>query len=168
MKKAPGDIILYMCTINDNHIYDVCFLRHGVRRTEFFIILDDFLPFCPPNNPKNQNFEKMEKTPGDIILHKCTKKHDHMLHCSWDMACDRYNFHFSFWAIFCPFTPLTTQEIKLLKREKNASKYHHCSHVFQKLWSHDVWFLRYGVQQMIGQTEGWKKWHIVVGAPPKN
>ena len=37
----------------------------------------------PPNNPKNQNFEKMEKTPRDIIiLHKCTKNHDHILHCS--------------------------------------------------------------------------------------
>ena len=27
-----------------------------------------FLPFDPPNNPKNQNFEKMKQTPGDIII----------------------------------------------------------------------------------------------------
>ena len=27
---------------------------------EFFVILDHFLPFDPPNNPKNQNFEEME------------------------------------------------------------------------------------------------------------
>ena len=39
-----------------------------------------------------------------VILHKCTKNHDHMLYCSWDMACDRYNFFFSFWAFFCRFT----------------------------------------------------------------
>ena len=33
-----------------------------------------FLPFYPSNNLKNQNFEKMKKTPGDnIILHMCTK-----------------------------------------------------------------------------------------------
>ena len=33
----------------------------------------------PPKNLKNQNFEKMKKRPGDIvILHKCTKNHDHM------------------------------------------------------------------------------------------
>ena len=25
------------------------------------------LPFYPPNDPKNQNFEKIKKTPGDII-----------------------------------------------------------------------------------------------------
>ena len=39
---------------------------------------------------KNENFKKMKKNPGDIIiLHKFTKIHDHMLYCSWDMACDR-------------------------------------------------------------------------------
>ena len=67
--------------------------------------LDHFLPFYPTNNLKNQNFEKLKKTPGDTtILHKCTKNHDHMLHWSWDMACDRYNCYFSFGAISCPFT----------------------------------------------------------------
>ena len=35
-------------------------------------ILGHFLLFNPPNKPKNQNFEKMKKTPGDIIiLHMC-------------------------------------------------------------------------------------------------
>ena len=42
-----------------------------------------FLPFYLPNNPKNQNFEKMKTTHGDIIiLHKCTKNHDQILYCS--------------------------------------------------------------------------------------
>ena len=83
MKIMPVDIItLHMCTINENHMI-VCFLRYGVRWTEFFVILDHFLPFYPPNNPKNQNFEKLKKTPGGIIiLHKCTKNHDQMLYCS--------------------------------------------------------------------------------------
>ena len=37
----------------------------------------------PSNNPK---FLKNEIKPGDIIiLHTCTKTHDHMLYCSWDM-----------------------------------------------------------------------------------
>ena len=36
--------------------------------------------FYPTNNPKNQNFEKMTKTLGDIIiLHKYTKNPDHTL-----------------------------------------------------------------------------------------
>ena len=50
--------------------YDVWFLRHGVRQTEFFVILGHVLPFYPTNNPQNQNFEKMKKTP-------VTKNHDH-------------------------------------------------------------------------------------------
>ena len=37
--------------------YDVWFLRYGVQWTEFFVILDHFLPLYPPYK-KNQNFEK--------------------------------------------------------------------------------------------------------------
>ena len=99
--------------------YDVWFLRYEVWQTEFFVILDCFLPFYPPNNPKNQNFEKMKKTPGDIIiLHMCTINDNHMMYGSWDMEHDRLNF-LSFWTIFCTFTPLTTQKIKILKKWKN-------------------------------------------------
>ena len=80
MKKIPEDIItLDMCTINENH--DAWFLRYGARLTELFLILDNFLPFYPPNNPENQTFEKMEKTPGDIIIsHKCTVNNNHMIY----------------------------------------------------------------------------------------
>ena len=43
--------------------YDVWFLRYGVRQTTFSVILGHFLPFYhhPPNDPKNQNFEKKKK-----------------------------------------------------------------------------------------------------------
>ena len=45
-----------------------------------------FFPFLPSNSPKKENFKNMKKekkTPGDIILHKCTKNDDHiMLYCS--------------------------------------------------------------------------------------
>ena len=34
--------------------YDKWFLRYEVWLTEFFVVLDHFLPFYPPNNPKNQ------------------------------------------------------------------------------------------------------------------
>ena len=43
-----------------------------------------------------------------------------MLYCSWDMVRDRCNCYFSFWAIFCPFTPLTAQKIKILKKWKKC------------------------------------------------
>ena len=47
MKKTIEDIIiLQMCTINKSHtIYDIWFLRYEVQQTEFFVILDHFLPF---------------------------------------------------------------------------------------------------------------------------
>ena len=152
--------------------YVVSFLRHGARQTGFFLILDHFLPFytSPPlNNPENQNFEKMEKIPGDIILQKCTindnhmiygswdmkctrenfflsswaifyhppnslknknfkkvkkvpkmctNNHDHRLYCCWDMARDGCNCYFSFWVVFCPFTLLTAQKMKISKKWK--------------------------------------------------
>ena len=46
-----------------------------------------FLHFYSSNSPKNQNFEKMKKTPGDIIiLHTYTKNYDQMMHSSWDVV----------------------------------------------------------------------------------
>ena len=69
-KKTPGDfIILHMCTINDPWFPEI-----WSAMVKFFSILDHFLPFYPTNKPKNKNFEKMKKKPGDIIiLHMCTR-----------------------------------------------------------------------------------------------
>ena len=106
----------------------------------------------PPNHPENLIWKHVKKNlPEDIIiLHKCTKNHDHLLYCSWNMTCDRCNFYFSFWGIFCPFTPLTALNIKILNIKK-------CQYPkYQKLWSDDVQFLRYAVHH----TDGWKMWHI--------
>ena len=99
--------------------YDVWLLRYGVQRTEFFVILDHFLPFYYLNNPKNQNFEKMKKAPGDIItLHMCAINNNHMMYGSWDIERDG-QISLSLWTIFCPFAPLITQKIKILKKWKN-------------------------------------------------
>ena len=120
-----------------------------------------FLPFHCPNSPKNENWKKKILILGGIIiLHKCIKTHDHILHCSLDMVRDRCNY-FSFWAIFCHLPPLTAQKIKF-QGKKNTWIYHF-THVYQKLWLDDVWFLRYGVQW----TDGWKKWQREVSAPPR-
>ena len=122
VEKAPGDIIiLNKCTINDNHkIYGSWDIK--CTRQNVFVILGHYLPYYPFNSLKNENFKKMKKkTSGDIIiLHMCTKNHDHMLFCSWDMACDRCNCYFSFWPIFCPFIPrlLRPQKMKSSKKWK--------------------------------------------------
>ena len=62
----------------------------------------------------------MKKAHGDIIiLHLCTANGDHMMYGSSDMKCDRQNY-LLFWIIFCPFTPLTTQKIRILKNGKKS------------------------------------------------
>ena len=97
---------------------EVQFLRYGVRQTEFFVILGHFLPSYPPNKQENQNFKTMKKASWDvIILHMCTKNHNHMMYASWDMEYDRYTF-LSFWAISCPFTPLFPPKVKIWKKHK--------------------------------------------------
>ena len=86
MNKKPRDIILHMHTKNHDHV------MHGswnIRRKSFFFILGYFLPFHPPNL-KNQNFGKMKKTPGDvIILHLCNTNDNHMMYSSWNVECNR-------------------------------------------------------------------------------
>ena len=74
------------------------------------------LSFYTSVQPKNLKFWKTEKKPGDIIiLHMCTINDYHMMYSSWDMKHDRQNF-FVILDLFCLFTPLTTQKIKILKK----------------------------------------------------
>ena len=57
-----------------------------------------------PHNPKNQNFEKSKKTPGDIIiLHMCNINDSHVMHGSRDMGCKRQ--FFVILNCFLPFYP---------------------------------------------------------------
>ena len=101
-EKIPGGvIILHMCILNYNHMMYGSWAMECEGQT----FLSFWTIFCSfTNNPKNENFEKMKKTPGDIIiLHKCTMNNNHMMHGSCDMKRDRQNF-LSFWDIFCPFT----------------------------------------------------------------
>ena len=74
-----------------------------------------FLHFYPLTSRKIK-LKTEKKTPGDIIiLHMRNINENHMMHGYWDIDCDRQNFcHFE--PFFCPFTPLTTQKIKILKK----------------------------------------------------
>ena len=78
------------------------FLRYGAWRTEFSGILDRFWRSYPPNNLKNQNFEKrfkkwiktkQNKTADFIILNMCTQNNDHMMYCLWDMTDGQKKWH---------------------------------------------------------------------------
>ena len=110
-------------------------------------------PFYPFKSQKN------EKKPGDIIiLHKCTKNHDQMLYCSWDMARVECYCYFSFREIFCPFShpppppppppPLNRPKSENLTKWKIRWSYHHLTQAYQKSWSYAILLLRYGTWQM--------------------
>ena len=86
--------------------------------THVIFIFDFWLFFAllPPNSPKNQNFEKIKKLPGDIIiLHVCTKNHNHktqtlkiVIICNtvpeiWHVTDVIVTFHFE---LFFPLLPL--------------------------------------------------------------
>ena len=102
-----------MCNINDHQmIYDSWDMEPN--RHKFLLFLTIFCCFTLMKTWKIKILKKWKKTLGDIILHKCTKNQEHMLHCCWDMTHDGYNFYFSFWDI-CPFTPL---KMKIIKNEK--------------------------------------------------
>ena len=55
--------------------------ENKLQQTEIFVILGNSLPFQPPENLENQNFN-IEKTPGDIILQICTINCNHMMYGS--------------------------------------------------------------------------------------
>ena len=139
-KKLLEISSFYTC-VPKPQLYEVQLLRYGVRQN-FFVILGYFLPFYPhpPNNPENQNFDKMKKASGDVIILKlCNKKQNHMMYGSRDIQCKGKSF-FSFWAIFAfdpPNNP-KNQNFEILALS--------FSHEYHQWKSYDVWFLRYGAQ----------------------
>ena len=64
------EIPFYTCT--KNHNYMMYGSWDKVRLTDFFVILDHFLPFVP--DPENLNFEKIKKTPKILSFCKCVPK----------------------------------------------------------------------------------------------
>ena len=118
-----------------------------------FCHLGLFLAFSLPKNLENQNFEKMKKKPRDIIiLHKYIKDHDHMLYHSWDMALDRYNFYFSFWAIFYPFIPQQPKRSKLEKKKKRKKQ---CLEILFYIYVPKIMIRWRTVPEIWCTTDGW-------------
>ena len=92
--SVPKNMIIGYTVPEICHVTDIIIFHFGL-----FLAL-----FYPANNPKKWKSQKMKKLPKDIIiLHKCTKRHDHMLYCSWDMARDECNCYFGhFFALLPP------------------------------------------------------------------
>ena len=93
MKQTSGDIIiLHKRTKNyDQMMYSSWDMVGG--RFNCYISFWAIFPllYTPLKAKKNQNFEKMKKMPGDIIiLDTYTKNYDQKMYSSWDMLCDRW------------------------------------------------------------------------------
>ena len=110
---------------------------------------------------KRQQQQQQQQPVDIIILHKCTKNHDHMLYCSWDIWCvtDVIIFPLGYFLSF--YRPNSPKNQKFQKKNKQTNK--QTKTMYQKLWLDNVQFLRYGAQR----KDGRKKWRIEVGAPPK-
>ena len=108
-----------------------------------------FFALLPPSNDhENQNFEKKWKKCLEILsfyAYMYTINEDHMIYVSSNIRCDRQNF-LSFWAIFCPVSPLTNWKIKILKLKKTPRDII-ILHICTINDNYDVWFLRYGARQ---------------------
>ena len=89
----------------------------------------------------------MKKFARDIILHMCTKNHNHMRYeVIWRYGVRQTGF-FVIMDRFCPFTPYGPIKLKFWKNEKNTWRYYHFTNVYHKWQSYDIWFFRYRVQQ---------------------
>ena len=118
--RVPKIMIICYTVPEIWHVMNVNVIFH-------FGLLFTLLP--PPPHPaltawKMKNSKKGRKyleissfytsAPKTMII--CTKSHDYMLYYSWDMAHDRCNCCFSFWANFYPFTPLTAWKLRISKK----------------------------------------------------
>ena len=120
LKKSAGDIIiLHKCTCVPKTTIIWGTVPEIRSETEFFSF---FCPFTTPlpNNPENQNFEKIRKASEDaIILNLCNKKQDDMMYAFSDMECNRHNFcHFRpFFALLPCYWP---QKLKFGKNVRTT------------------------------------------------
>ena len=112
-------------TFEITHVYhkwrshDLCFLRYKAQQS-FLSFWGNFCPLTLLTTWKIKILKKWNKNTWRYyhFTLKCIIDNDnHMMYGSWDMKRNRQKF-LSFWAIFCPFTPLTTQKIKILKKKK--------------------------------------------------
>ena len=92
----------------------------------FILHFGIFLALLPPSSPKNENFKKIKKAPGDIIKKKI------MIIC----YSDRCHCYFSFQAIFWPFIPLTAEKNQNSKKmRKKPGDIYHFTHVYQCMYT---------------------------------
>ena len=108
------------------------------------VIMGHFLPFTPshPIPPKNKKSEFWKNKKNCWRYHHFTHVYQKLQSYEVWFLSYRVRLTETFWAIFCPFTPLLTLKQKIRKNVKKPWPYYPFTHVYHKWGSYDVWFLR--------------------------
>ena len=113
-RKKPEDIIIsHLCNTNDNHMM-YCFWDMEEDRHNFLSFWTIFCHFTPLTQ-EIQKIKILKKWKKHLEISFYDINENHMINGSWDMMHDRQNF-LSVWATFCPFTPPTSEKIKIMKK----------------------------------------------------
>ena len=74
---------------------------------------------------------------------------ENQMYCSWNVEHDRLLCHFGPFNSFLshPTPKYNNRKYQNFEKIKNNSRYYHFTHVYQKVQSYDVWFLRNRAQQ---------------------
>ena len=139
-------------------------MMYGVWQI-YFWNFRQFFVLLPHHWPWKLKFEKMWKTPGDILLHMYNTNQDHMMYGSWDIkAQDRVFCYFGpSFALWHSWKPKKSKFWKNLKKRQEILSFHTCVPQMYGCWdnrvqqtphllftphiSYDIWFLRHEVQQ---------------------
>ena len=113
-EKMSGRIIsLHLCITIDDH---VMYISRDAEHDRH-----NFLSFWTAiyllKTRKIKILKKWKESSGDvIILHMCSKNHDHIMYASWDIECKRQ--YFVIWVIFCSLPHYWPENLKLWENGK--------------------------------------------------
>ena len=126
----------------------------------FFVNWGQFCPFTPVKPKKIKILKKWKKHLKCHLLTYVYKK-SWLYSASWGMESDRHNF-LSFWAIFCPFTPLLMPKIKMWKKCKQTG-YIILLHINEDHMMYGYWNIRHDRQSFVVILG-----HFLTFEPPNN
>ena len=85
--------------------------------------------------PKNQNFSKIKKIPGHIIvLHQCTKNYNHMIFNSKNMMWIALQIILAHLCLLASFWSKNSKILKKRKKHLNISSFYTCMPTVTIIW----------------------------------